>query len=162
MKLNLGCGRHDKQEEYCNVDIAERKNPDEVVNLNETPWPWDDRSVKEIRARHVVEHLDSVVSFMDEAWRVLTPSGRLRITVPHYRHEIAYSDPTHRWFFSPRSMKHFTAIPDNLSPRVWRIESEEFGGGWSFPFWHLNRYLGLDLRPRESYSEITWIMRPEK
>ena len=41
MKLNLGCG-HDHKEGYVNVDVSDLGNPDMVVDLEVTPWPWED------------------------------------------------------------------------------------------------------------------------
>lgn len=74
--LHLGCGE-DHHQDATNVDIVEECNPDEVVDLNETPWPWPDDSVREIRAYHVFEHLDDVECVLRECARILRPSGRL-------------------------------------------------------------------------------------
>jgi hypothetical protein len=36
------------------------------------------------------------VGFMGEAWRVLSPGGRLHLEVPHYTSRNSFTDPTHR------------------------------------------------------------------
>jgi O-antigen chain-terminating methyltransferase len=62
-----------------------------------------DASVQAVTAFHVVEHLpiDTVVSFLDQALRVLTPGGVLILETPNPRNVLVgscnfYLDPTHR------------------------------------------------------------------
>ena len=47
MKLNLGCG-HDHKDGYINVDVSDLGNPDQVVDLEVLPWPWEDNAIEEI------------------------------------------------------------------------------------------------------------------
>ena len=56
MRLNLGCG-FDNRTGWVNVDKMPQSEPDQVVDLEATPWPWADNSVEEIELRHVLEHL---------------------------------------------------------------------------------------------------------
>ena len=98
MRLNLGCG-FDKRTGWVNVDKMPQSEPDQVVDLEATPWPWADNSVEEIELRHVLEHLgastDTYLGIIKEMWRVCKPDAEIRIVVPHPRHDHYLNDPTH-------------------------------------------------------------------
>jgi predicted SAM-dependent methyltransferase len=88
LKIDLGCGTR-KREGYVGVDILPFEGVDIVANLNDR-WPWEDGTVAEAAASHVVEHLttEQRCHFANELHRVLVPGGKCL---------IAYGDPTHVW-----------------------------------------------------------------
>lgn len=98
MKLNIGCG-FNKLDGYINVDQFPECNPDVLWNLEETPWPFEESSVDELVAHHVLEHLgqETKVFFaiFKELYRLMRHDGVMRITVPHPHHPTFLSDPTH-------------------------------------------------------------------
>ncbi|SUX30221.1 class I SAM-dependent methyltransferase [Chromobacterium vaccinii] len=98
LKLNLGCG-HDKRPGFVNVDSQAACQPDQVVDLEQFPWPWADDSVDEIVMSHVLEHLgastDIYLGIIKELYRVCVPNARVAITVPHPRSDNYLADPTH-------------------------------------------------------------------
>ncbi len=98
LKLNLGCGNR-KMAGFVNVDFVEVCQPDLVVNLEQTPWPWQDNSVEEIKLIHVLEHLgqqtDVFLSIVKEMYRVCRDGARIEIIVPHPRSDAFLGDPTH-------------------------------------------------------------------
>jgi hypothetical protein len=98
MKLNIGCG-FNKLDGYINVDQFPECNPDVLWNLEETPWPFEESSVDELVAHHVLEHLgqETKVFFaiIKELYRLMRHDGIMRITVPHPYHPTFLSDPTH-------------------------------------------------------------------
>lgn len=81
-----------------NVDVADLPEVDVVHDLDVHPWPWEDHSVVEIVAQDLFEHLADPVGFMTESHRVLETGGNLLLKCPHWRHQDAYTDPTHRRF----------------------------------------------------------------
>jgi Methyltransferase domain len=98
MRLNLGCG-FNKRDDFHNVDKFEDCSPDEVVDLEQFPWPWPDDSVDEIFLSHVLEHLgatsDVYFNVIREMYRVCRDGAKVTITVPHPRHDSFINDPTH-------------------------------------------------------------------
>lgn len=98
MKLNIGCG-FNKLDDYLNVDQFPECEPDLLWNLETTPWPFDDNTVDELVAHHVLEHLgqETKVFFaiLKELYRVMRHDGVARIVVPHPTHSTFLSDPTH-------------------------------------------------------------------
>lgn len=105
-RLNLGAG-YDILIGWVNTDIVGLPGIDVVHDLDVTPWPWEDETFTEVRAADVFEHVDKPIAFMNEAWRILKPGGFLRIRSPYWRHENAYTDPTHRRFCTERTWDYW-------------------------------------------------------
>ncbi len=113
-ELVLGCGHFRKKrlsapektqsEDYENalfVDINPKVDPDLVVDLNKTPWPFDDEYYDEVHAYEILEHLGrqgdyvSFFSHFNEIYRVLKPGGYLLGSTPQWNKLWAWSDPGH-------------------------------------------------------------------
>ena len=97
MRLNLGSGSQPVAG-FVNVDIVPLPEVDVVHDLDVLPWPWAGGSVGEIVAQDVFEHVADPIRFMTEAHRVLRVGGALTLKSPHWRHQDAFTDPTHRRF----------------------------------------------------------------
>ena len=118
-RLILGAGKwteKKKGDTFC--DIRPFENIDIVHDLNITPWPWADNSFMHISALHIVEHLNDLISFMDECWRVLKPGCSVYIETPEAgsNFDLTHCDPTHKrcfrsytWsnYFSPEGVRDF-------------------------------------------------------
>lgn len=78
------------------------------MDLN-LPWTVTHDSYDEVVAIHVVEHLQSLIHFMDEAWNVLKPEGQLYIETPLAggNAELEFADPTHIRCFTPYSFFNY-------------------------------------------------------
>jgi len=109
-KLNLGCGTNQIQG-YHNVDISHYVNPDEVVDLNTTPWPWKDNEYSHIVAKDVLEHLgkngDDFINIIKEMYRVSDNGAIWEVQVPHWRCDTLLDDPTHVRAITPGTFKLF-------------------------------------------------------
>ena len=94
IKLNLGCGET-KKAGYVNVDWNFRDNPDVVHDLNVFPYPFADSTFDLVEADHVLEHLDKPFLVMKELHRILKPSGRVIIRVPHFSRGFTHAEHAH-------------------------------------------------------------------
>ena len=97
MKLDLGCGKNPK-EGFTPVDSIKFTDVTIVTDLREK-WPWEDSSIDEVHASHVLEHFErrERVHFMNELYRVLNKDGKALIITPHWASNRAYGDMTHCW-----------------------------------------------------------------
>lgn len=103
-RMNLGSGLN-KLDGYLNVDISSSTNPDVVVDLNVTPWPWKDNEFDHIVAKDIIEHLgnssDHFIEVLKEMYRVSNNGAIWEIQCPHWRCDTAIDDPTHRRLITP-------------------------------------------------------------
>jgi predicted SAM-dependent methyltransferase len=96
MKVNLGSG-FKRIEGFVNVDDDPLVEPDYLVNIEAAKLPFDDNSVEEIRAHHILEHIgEGFIPLMKELHRVCKHGALLDIVVPHHFHDNFYGDPTHK------------------------------------------------------------------
>ena len=93
-KLHLGCGRN-YLKGWINTDKHKRDYKlDDVVDVTEK-LPYEDSSIDYIFSEHVIEHMDyDCGKFMlKECFRVLKPSGKIRISTPDLKFLIdLYTD----------------------------------------------------------------------
>jgi SAM-dependent methyltransferase len=111
MRLNLGCGNN-KLDGFVNVDKEAACAPDQVVDLESFPWPFDDNAADEIVLSHTLEHLgqatDVYLAIIKELYRICRPGAIVRITVPHPRHDEFLIDPTHVRAILPEQFQMFS------------------------------------------------------
>jgi SAM-dependent methyltransferase len=91
-----------------NVDLRAAAKPDVVHDLDKRPWPFHDNSFDEIVGHDVIEHLEDVVRTMEEIHRVGSDGAIVKLTVPHFSSANAFTDITHRHWFSWFSLHYFT------------------------------------------------------
>jgi predicted SAM-dependent methyltransferase len=98
MRLNLGCGSK-KTPGWINTDKVPDCDPDQVVDLEQLPWPWPDNSVDEVMLSHVLEHIgqstELYLGIIKELYRVCRDGATITVIVPHPRHDHFLNDPTH-------------------------------------------------------------------
>lgn len=81
--LNVGCGYAQyKFPNVVNVDAFDICKPDVVLDLNQTPYPFESESFDHVIANHIIEHLPNWWGAFNEFARVLKPNGVLEIWVP--------------------------------------------------------------------------------
>jgi len=91
-----------------------------VHNVMNFPWPFDDESASEIRASDLLEHLpthtreyeSTYIKFVEEAYRILEPSGILWIQTPRFDSPNLPIDLGHVKGFHERSMDYFDESTD--------------------------------------------------
>ena len=90
--LDLGCGDN-KVEGAVGLDN---------IALPEVDYPIKANSFDTIYLRHVIEHfnIDKINNIMNECYRILKKDGQLYINVPHVFSLAAFTDPTHKQYFT--------------------------------------------------------------
>lgn len=79
VKINLGAnGFHLKG--FINIDLDPNTNPELVADA--LHLPYEDNSIDEIYAGHLLEHFSEEEDVLKEWYRVLKPDGIITITVP--------------------------------------------------------------------------------
>jgi predicted SAM-dependent methyltransferase len=132
MKVDIGCGQQ-KPGGWTGMDRRDVDGVDVVHDWLDIPWPFDDGEVDTLRASHVLEHVCPlrIIEWMNEAWRVLKPQGRLYISLPHAGTDGFYQDPTHCLQANAATWRYFD--PDHAlyrvyQPKPWRIHSLKHSG----------------------------------
>lgn len=127
--LNMGCG-FKKLDGYWNVDVSEKCNPDQVWDLEDTPWPWEDNFFNKINADNILEHLGQnpkvFTAIMKEMYRVSAPGAEWFINVPHHRCDLFYDDYTHVRFLTPKTFKMFDQVV-NVESIKRKLSDSTFG-----------------------------------
>lgn len=97
-KLNMGCGFR-KLEDHWNVDISPKCNPDQVLDFDQTPWPFKDNAFSKITACNILEHLGQnprvFTEIIKEMYRISEDQAEWFIQFPHHRCDVAVDDYTH-------------------------------------------------------------------
>lgn len=125
--LDLGCGRTKTRESF-GLDRVLLRNSVDVVGDLEGSLPFRDSSVDVIHLYDVLEHVSDVLLVVKEVHRVLKRDGRLLISLPHYSHPRTYGDPTHRHFFSLRTVEYISGSAyDYYSGKRFRVIRASLG-----------------------------------
>lgn len=96
--LNLGCGNK-KMIGFWNVDKEPKCKPDQVLDIEKTPWPYEDNFFDQIAASNILEHVgqnpDVFTNIIKEMYRVSKKNARWAIQIPHHRSDLFWDDYTH-------------------------------------------------------------------
>lgn len=98
-KLNLGCGVL-KFEGFDNVDKNPLVKPDQTVDLNTFPWPWQDNTYSHIIAKDILEFIgdkpSDIIDVIKEMYRVSENGAVWEIQAPHWNSDFAKDNPEHK------------------------------------------------------------------
>jgi len=159
LKLNIGSG-YKKFEGFINIDGDHHCQPDFVVNLDDRNLilPFDDDSVSEIIAHHILEHIgEGYIPLLREIYRVCEDGAMIDVRVPHHGHETYKNDPTHKRPITVEGWRLF-------SKRVNQHEIET--GGTSSTLGIINdvdfEIVAFDFVHDSFYDQIKRINTPEQ
>jgi hypothetical protein len=108
--LNLGCGNK-KFDGFWNVDIEPKCNPDQFLDMEKTPWPYEDNFFDEISAVNILEHVGQdpkiFTNIIKEMYRVSKNQAKWFVEVPHHRSDLHWDDYTHVRPLTPKTFMMF-------------------------------------------------------
>jgi predicted SAM-dependent methyltransferase len=108
MKINIGAGTK-RHAGYVNCDYDLHYQPEHVFDMEKDTWPFEDNSVTNIIAHHVLEHLgEGYFHTLKEMYRICRPGAIIDIRVPHWNHANFHHDPTHRRAVTPYGLMLFS------------------------------------------------------
>ena len=107
MTLDLGCGRN-KRTGALGVDSNRDTAADVIADIDRGVLPFRDGSFDRVLLVHVIEHVENVISTIEEVHRVARPGGTILIETPHYTDFSSFCDPTHRWHLNTFSFRYFS------------------------------------------------------
>jgi SAM-dependent methyltransferase len=108
LKINIGSG-DERFEGFLNIDSDPLTLPDFCVNIEKENLPFEDNSVEEVIAHHILEHLgEGYFNALQELYRVCKHNAIIDILVPHPRHNHFLNDPTHRRAITPDGLWLFS------------------------------------------------------
>ena len=106
-KLNIGCG-YRKLEDHWNVDKNAKCNPNQVLDLDVVPWPYEDDFFERITANYTLNYLghtpENFVEVLKEMYRVSAPGAEWCIRTIHPRCDTAVDDFFQRRIITPKTM----------------------------------------------------------
>lgn len=119
IKINIGGGLK-RYDGFVNLDMDPLSNPDHIVNLETDILPFEESTVGEVKAHHVLEHIGTgFFHLMKELYRVCENGAIIDIQVPHHRSEIWYGDPTHVRFITVENLRLFSKKYNNYHIQQW-------------------------------------------
>lgn len=96
IKINIG-GGYKRYDGFLNLDIDPYTKPDHVIDLETGVLPFENDSVTEVKAFHILEHIgQGYFHLLQELYRVCHAGALIDIQVPHPFHEVYLNDPTHQ------------------------------------------------------------------
>ncbi|MGH9728590.1 MAG: class I SAM-dependent methyltransferase [Candidatus Acidiferrales bacterium] len=109
--LDVGCGQQ-KYPGSIGIDMNPDTAADVLCNMDRGRLPFRDDAFDEVRAIHLIEHVENVIATMEEFHRVTRPGGTVFLVTPHYTDFSSFCDPTHRWHLNSFSFWYF--YPEGL------------------------------------------------
>lgn len=106
-RVNMGCGEK-YMDGWINIDHNPRMKTDILFDFEDLPekkLPIGNNTVDEILAQHVIEHLWELIPFMNECYRILKPTGILKIISPRADSQGLFLDPTHKHGYWPDTFR---------------------------------------------------------
>lgn len=104
--LDVGCGKK-KMAGAVGIDCNPDTDADVIHDLNTFPYPFSDNTFDVVNCDSILEHLDDFFKVMEEIHRITVPHGVIHVKVPYYTSFDAFTDPTHKHFFTSRSFDYF-------------------------------------------------------
>lgn len=122
LMLDVGCGMT-KHKGCIGVDTRKLKGVDIIADA--CMLPFKDNCFDKIFLSHIVEHIQDLVLFMKEIWRISKSVATILVWTPHFTAHRSYADPTHQHHMSSQSFDYFDKTT-TLGKYFWLTKECEF------------------------------------
>lgn len=140
--LDIGCGDN-KVSGTFGADKRASRGVDIICDF-EKGIPFGDNRIDVVYLRHVMEHVQDLVRFMEELYLVCKKDAVIYIESPYYSSRGAFRDPTHRHFISEDTFQYFEYPTDYDIKTNFKIENIRYG--YRRPFRYLPEYIRKRFR----------------
>lgn len=144
MKLDLG----GMSERIGFTKVGLHKDSDIIIDLNSKNWNFKDNSIDEIRASHILEHMEDPYSFLNECYRIMKPNAIMLIKVPHSNSKGSFGCMEHRWHFNEYAIQSITTSNSTIFSHKFKLISTKVKRGrflkWQKReiYWTIQKQLG--------------------
>jgi predicted SAM-dependent methyltransferase len=142
-KLHLGCGKTILKE-WINLDIRKGQGVDIVADLemcSEIPLPFEDNSIDEFYASHLIEHIHFTLSLMQELHRIAKNDSKAV-----FRLQYGLSDD--KYVVKPYFLDSFACFSQ---PYYWRADYG-YKGDWKTE--KISLFISQAVYKKKSFHEI--------
>ncbi len=126
---NLGSGKQDFPGVTA-VDWVDSPNVKIKHDLDVFPWPIPDNSADAILAFHYIEHTNELFKVFNEINRIGKNGCKVLIEVPHFRASSAFKDPTHKHFFTAKTIQYFCRNNHTYTDLPFKFKLVDISIGW--------------------------------
>ena len=123
-KLDIGCGQA-KEPGAIGLDMNPATHADVLADVSGAPLPVRPSSFDRIFIRHIIEHVDDPLRFMEELHRAARDGGEVEGITPHFSNPCSFADPTHKHHFSILFLNFFRE-DDRIHLGGWRRWANRF------------------------------------
>lgn len=129
--LEIGAGSNPtlrNDQEIIHLDRVKLPHIEVVYDIENGKYPFEDNTFDEVLAFSVLEHTTDIVKQLKEIWRVCKNGAIVSIEVPYYNSPDSFRDPTHKSYFTERTMEYFTdkGIFNYYTNARFEIQSQKF------------------------------------
>ncbi len=122
--LDIGCGLA-KEPGAIGLDVNSSTDADVLADVSENPFPIRSGTFDRIVIRHVIEHVENPLRFLEELHRVARDGAEIEGITPHFSNPCSFADPTHRHHFSVLFLNFFRRDQE-FPPTGWRRWANRF------------------------------------
>ncbi|MFP6868667.1 MAG: methyltransferase domain-containing protein [Nitrospinota bacterium] len=109
--LDIGCGQA-KEPGAVGLDVNPATSADVLADVSGSSLPILPDSFDRIVVRHIVEHVEDPIRFMEELHAAARDGGEIEGITPHFSNPCSFADPTHRHHFSTLFLNFFLKEQD--------------------------------------------------
>ena len=146
-ELLIGCGNSRRKKfsmdgpdwvSLVTMDHDPNCGADIVHDLDQTPWPVESDRFDSVHAYEVLEHLGAQGDWrafflhFGEIYRVLKPGGHLIATVPSWKSQWAWADPSHTRIIAPGTLSFLSQR--QYKEQIGKTAMTDFRHIWSGDF----------------------------